>query len=138
MEPKTDTPLSQRRLKQVWFILGAGSVLLVMLLVTTILRPREGYDSLEELVADLDAAIAANDHERVKQLCHEPPRVSLQRINRQHAKLSYTTLLNEDLGWKSTDAWKLGGHGPRFGHIHVDFVKQLDGRWYLKRIRECK
>lgn len=55
-------------------------------------------------------------------------RVRLDSIRRMH----------EDRRWTGANSWMLGGHGFRYGHIHIDFVKQLDGKWYVKRIWQCR
>jgi|GEM_PF-3544844 len=117
-----------------------GVLIVVGAWIFTIRRnaPPVGYTNLEDLVSTMATAIERNDEEQIQRLCHQPLEVGIDRLLSQHARLNYITLLHQNRMWKLADSWTLGGHGQEFGHIHLDFVKQLDGKWYLKRIWECR
>lgn len=111
---------------------------MAFLIAKTVNPSPQGFGSLEDLVTELSAAIEARDKGRINQLCYDSCDVPIDRLAGQHEELSYHAILREKPGWTKADSWKLGGHGSRFGHIHIDFVKQLDGKWYLKRIWGCR
>lgn len=126
-----------RRSRFTW-IAVASAVAGAAAIVFLVLNRHEGFDSLELLVAEMIVAIEEQDEKRLDRLCHGPIEVSIGRLIKQHASLDYMALLYENRSWTRANFWKLGGHGPRLGHIHIDCVRQLDGKWYLKRIWGCR
>lgn len=127
-----------RRTKLRWFLVSAMTLAGVAIALVIWQRQPVGFDTLENLVVELAGIIEERDEGRLSRLSHDPIEVPFERLVRQHAKLNYVSLLHENRLWMSSNSWKLGGHGSRFGHIHIDCVRQLDGQWYLKRIWHCR
>ena len=127
-----------RRRRQLLRLAVLLMVAAVIVGVGTRASRKAGFSSLEALVQELAWAIEDGNPPRLDDLCHDPLEVSFERLVRQHAKLNYVTLLYRDRRWTASNSWKLGGHGFEYGNIHIDFVRQLDGKWYLKRIWGCR
>jgi hypothetical protein len=97
------------------------------------------FSSLKTAVRFIATAVEREDYDGLARACREPlpSAYVLHRLREVNAD---TPLGELYAGWKfpsNASHLKLGGHGRKFGHIHIDFERAKAG-WGIRQIWMCR
>jgi hypothetical protein len=97
------------------------------------------FTDLGEALRFLSAAVEGGNWGRLAEACREavPPEWVLDRLRERNAATPLVRLYAGREFPADAQKFKLGGHGKKFGHIHIEFVRS-DAGWELQRIWMCR
>jgi hypothetical protein len=111
---------------------------------------RPSFVDLSDAIDFIASALDGGDHGAIADACiaelgeveglPKPREYQLDAIEDlagRHAGTSLRALYSGRAFPAREARFKLGGHGPELGHVHVDFVRSESG-WQLENIWQCR
>ncbi len=101
------------------------------------------FSNIEEAVLFITKCINENDADALFRTCENIPDWEnysehiLERLKDLNQKTPLIELYADEEFPKKENSYTLGGHGFKWGHLHLNFVKK-DKKWQLNSIHQCK